>query len=187
MEGPGGHPLGPGRPGIARRDALPGVVVLSDGTVLAGFVYTTRDKHWEVWVGSEKRWRHVPPILVLGIRAAVAEERMDKEWRWKEMGSDERVYTGRVRPVRRHEWSFHLIDGSRLTGTVKGQPLWVTHGGKTRGPFVLHERSAGQYGQTLKDLVYVHQVVISRRAMADALDEPAAEPKTRRSDAGDSQ
>ncbi len=164
------NPLGPGRGRIGRADALPGAVVLSSGKVLGGYVYTTRDKNWEVWVESEKRWRHIPPILVLGIRAVVVEEGLDKEWRWKEMGSDEKIYTGRVRPLRRFRWKFHLIDDSHVTGAVKGQPLWVHYDVRTSGPFVLHERSAGEYGQGLKDHVYVRQVVISRRAMADALD-----------------
>jgi len=174
---PAANPFGRGPARTGRRDALPGVVCLSDGTVIPGQVYTTRDKDWQVWVDAEKRWRHVPPILVLSIRAVVVEERMDKEWRWKEMGSDEKVYTGRTRPVRRHRWRFHLIDDSWITGTVKGQPLWIRHAGRTRGPFVLHERSAGKYGQDLDDLVYVRKVVISRRAMADALDDRA--PTTR--------
>ena len=164
-----------GRSGRFRRpDAVPGVAILSDGTVHPGGLYTTRDRNWEVWVESEKRWRHIPPILVLSIRAAVIEEGMDKEWRWKEMGSDEKVFTGRTRPTRRLEWTFHLIDGSYLTGSVKGQPLWVESAQKRHGPFVLHERSAGNYGQSLKDLVYVKQVVISRRAMQQVLDAPRA-------------
>ena len=54
---------------FSRRDALPGAVELSDGRVLAGGVHTTRDRNWEVWVESEKRWRHVPPIVVLSIEA----------------------------------------------------------------------------------------------------------------------
>ncbi|KKL22716.1 hypothetical protein LCGC14_2432670, partial [marine sediment metagenome] len=160
-----------------RRDALPGVVVLSNGTVIPGGVYTTRDKNWEVWVESEKRWRHIPPILVLSIQAVVVEEAMDNEWRWKEMGSDEKVFTGRKKPIRRFRWRFHLIDGSHVTGNVKGQPVWIEVDRKTKGPHVLHERSAGKYGQTLTDLVYVKRIVISRRAMEQARRaQPASAP-----------
>jgi len=185
IAGPAANPLGPGGARLTRLDALPGVVVLSDGRVLAGHVYTTRDKSWEVWVESEKRWRHVPPIVVLSIRAVVIDEKLDKEWRWKEMGSDERIYTGRTRPVRRHEWRFHLIDGSVVTGGVKGQPVWVEYDGTRHGPFVLHERTAGEYGQGLKDLVYVKAVVISRRAMAAGLDYLPKETSRDAGDAGD--
>jgi hypothetical protein len=154
---------------FSRSDALPGVVVLSDGKVLPGGVFTTRDKDWEVWSASKKRWRHIPPIVVLSIRAVVVEEGMEKEWRWKEMGRNERVFTGRAKPVRRLLWRFHLIDDSYITGAVKGQPLWVETAGKRHGPFVLHERTKGKLDQTLKDLIYVKQVVISRRAMEEVL------------------
>jgi len=169
---PATNPFGPSDR-FGRDDALPGVAILSDGTVLAGGLYTTRDRNWEVWVESAKRWRHVPPILVLSIQAVVVEEGMDKEWRWKEMGSDEKVFTGRQRPVRRFQWRLHLIDDSVVTGTIKGQPLWIDTGGGAKrpaGPYVLHERSAGEYGQTLEELVYLKRAVVSRRAMREVLE-----------------
>jgi hypothetical protein len=171
----GGNPFGT-RDRFDRKDAPPGVVILSDGRTLAGRVYTTRDKDLEVWVESEKRWRHVPLILLLSIRAVVVEEGMEKEWRWKEMGSDEKTFTGREKPIRRYRWRLHLIDDSYVTGAVKGQPLWVDSPEKRRGPFILHERSAGKYGQTLKDLVHVKRVVISLRAMEEVIKARGASP-----------
>jgi len=160
-----------------RTDALPGVVVLSDGRMLAGRIHTTRDRDWEVWVESAKRWRHIPPAAVLSIRAVVVAEQMEQEWRWKEMGSDEKVFTGRTRPTRRFRWRFRLADGSSISGDVKGQPLWVESSGKRHGPFVLHERSAGAYGQSLRELVHVKYVVISARAMRQVLQARAAASK----------
>ena len=150
----------------SRDDALPGALLLSDGRLLPGRLLTTRDRDWEVWVEAEQRWRHIPPVAVLSISAQVIEQGMDKEWRWKEMGSDERVFTGRERPIRRFLWRFRLIDGSVVTGAVKGQPLWVESGGQRHGPFVLQERSAGQFGQGLDELVYLQKAVISVRAAA---------------------
>jgi len=170
---PGVNPFGR-RDRFRRADALPGVAILSDGTILPGHVHTTLGRNWEVWSAAEKRFRHIPPILVLSIRAVVVEAGMEKEWRWKEMGSDEKVFTGRTKPVRRFRWRFHLIDDSVVTGAVKGQPVWVRSPEKRHGPFVLHERSAGKYGQTLKDLLYVRRIVISRRAMNDAIRAAAA-------------
>ena len=174
----GGSPFGT-RDRFKRKDALPSVVILSDGRTLPGTIYTTRDKDLEVWVASETRaadarWRHAPLILLLSIQAVVVEEGMEKEWRWKEMGSDEKIFTGRKKPIRRFRWRLHLIDDSYITGAIKGQPLWVDSRGKRRGPFILHERSAGKYGQTLEDLVYVKRVVISRRAMEKVIKAQAA-------------
>ena len=148
-----------------RADALPGVIELSNGKQLPGGLYTTREKPWLVWSQPTKSWRRVPLINLLSITAVVVEERMELRWRWKGMGEPEKVYTGKSYPFRRVRWRFKLIDGSVLEGPTKGQPLWVELRGKATGPFVLHERSKGQDGQTLKDLVYVRKVVISRRMM----------------------
>ena len=144
------------------------MIIFSDGKILPGYIYTTRDKGWIVYVESEKRWRHIPPILVLSISAVVIEEGMEKEWRWKEMGRNEKIFTGRKKPTRRFLWRFHLIDDSYITGAVKGQPLWIEQSGKRLGPFVLHERQAGKYGQQINDLVYIKKIVISRQVMIQA-------------------
>lgn len=151
-----------------RADALPGVIELSDEKQLPGWVYTTLEKPWLVWVEQERRWRRIPFITVLSITAVVVEEKMSLKWRWKGMGEPERVYSGKKFPTRRFLWKFRLIDGSEITGAVKGQPIWVRREGKTIGPMVLHERSKGEPGQTLKEFVYITKVVISRK-MRDAV------------------
>jgi hypothetical protein len=121
----------------------------------------------------------VPLAAVLGIHAVLIEESTELEWRWREMGSDEKVYTGRSRPIRRLAWRLNLADGSSLAGEIKGQPLWIERDGK-RALLVLHARGAGEYGQTLADLVYPKDVVISRRAMQQAVKTLAQpEPTTR--------
>ena len=48
----GGNPFGT-RDRFRRKDALPGVVILSDGRTLPGGIYTTRDLDLVVWVVSE--------------------------------------------------------------------------------------------------------------------------------------
>jgi len=155
------------------QDALPGVVELSDGRQLAGKILTTYENPWQVYDKQTGRWRRVPPAAVLSITAIVVEEKMELKWRWKAMGEPERVYTGESYPTRRLRWKFHLVDNSSITGTVKGQPLWVRSRGKKAGPFVLHERSSGAVGRKLKDLVYVKRVFISRRLMEQVIREQA--------------
>ena len=155
--------------GFHRDDALPGVIELTDGSQLAGGIYTTREMPWKVWVEAKKRWRRVPPIAVLSITVQVVSERMELQWRWKETGAPEKVYTGRKYPFRRLLWRFRLIDGSVLTGAVKGQPIWIETRGKPVGPMLLSERVKGPVGAELKDLVHVERVVISRRMMDRAL------------------
>ena len=174
-EAEGANPFRPSK-GFLHSHALPGVVELSDGTLIAGGLYTTREKPWEVFVAEEKRWRQIPPIAVLSITAKPVEEKMELQWRWKAMGEPEKVYTGQKYPARRFEWAFHLIDDTTVTGVVKGQPLWVELPDATKpaGPYILHERSKGEPGQTLKDLVYVKRALISRKMMDKVLEWNAA-------------
>jgi len=160
----GVDPFRPGT-GFRRQDAVPGVIQLSDGRLVAGGIYTTREKPLLLFVEPGRRWRRIPLITALSISAVVVEEKVELRWRWKAMGEPERVYTGKKYPTRRLKWKFHLIDDATLTGAVKGQPLWVESEGRRRGPFILHERSKGKDGQSLKDLVYVKRVFVSRRLM----------------------
>lgn len=156
--------------GFHRPDALPGVMEFSDGTQVPGWHYTTLEKDWEVYIAKEKRWRLVPFINVLSISAVVTQERLEQRWRWKEMGAPERIYTGKQYPFRRFEWKLHLIDGSTMQGAIKGQPLWVEYSRKKHGPYVFNERQKGEDDQTLKDLIYIKKVIISRKMMDTVLE-----------------
>jgi hypothetical protein len=167
-EGTGKNPFATDE-NFRRQDVLPGVIELSDGQVLAGYMYTTAEKDWLVWVEAEKRWRRVPFLAVLSISAVVLEEKMEQVWRWKEMGVPERVYTGEEYPTRKLDWRFHLIDDSTITGTVKGQPVWIEQDGKKHGPYILNEQVRGPNGQKLKDLITVKQIIVSRRMMNEVL------------------
>lgn len=155
----------------AREDALPGVIELSDGKLLPGWLYTTMERPWVLWVESEKRWRNIPFIDVLSITAVVEEEKVEQEWRWREMGAPERVYSGKEYPTRKLQWKFHLIDGSSITGVIKGQPIWVEMGTTKAGPMVLHERQKGEMDQKMADLLYIKRIVVSKKAMESVLRE----------------
>ncbi len=61
-----------------------------------------------------------------------------------------------------------VLPGGIFTTRDKNWEVYVA-GEKRHGPFVLHERTKGEFGQTLKDLIYVKSVIISRRAMEKSL------------------
>ena len=54
--------------------------------------------------------------------------------------------------------------------------LWVETSEKRLGPYILHERSDGEYGQTLADSVYLQRAVVSRRAMDQARKSAETQP-----------
>ncbi len=147
-----------------RPDALSGAMEISDGRLLAGGIYTTRGKDLEIWVEGQKRWRHIPLLILRGIHAVEVSSGYENQWRWKEMGRDEKVYTGRRRPIRRLQWRLNLIDGTSLTGEIKGQPLWIEYNGR-RTQQILSARTKGAWDEELADLVYLKHVVFSRREM----------------------
>jgi hypothetical protein len=152
-------------PAFRRGDALPGAIRLSDGTLLAGGLYTTIARPLAVFVDARKRWRRVPLAAVLSIDAVVTTERMELKWRWKAMGEPEKVYTGEKYPLRKLQWKLRLIDGSTIVGKVKGQPLWIeTRDGK-KGPFIFHDRQKGEIGSEMDELVYLRRLVVSRKMM----------------------
>ncbi|NLF30879.1 MAG: hypothetical protein GX591_08340 [Planctomycetes bacterium] len=155
----------------SRPDALPAAVRLSDGTLLAGGVCTTGGADLVVWIDPQQRWRHVPLVILRSIEAVVISEGLQPEWRWAGTGIDEKVYTGRTRPIRRLAWTLRLIDGTSLTGEITGQPLWLQRDGG-RMMLVLHARQKGDWGETLDDLPYPAHIVFSQREMERIADLP---------------
>lgn len=78
--------------------------------------------------------------------------RDEKEWRFRESGSDVKIYSGKTYPLRELQYTLTLTDGNRVEGGVVA-PLDVqTKDG--RFTFVLNKRQKGEVGQSLKDLVY---------------------------------
>ena len=145
--------------------ALPGVIELSDGTIIAGMLWTAGDGPLEVYVEAEKRWRRVPLAAALSITAVVVDERMENVWRWRATGDPQKVYTGQQYPFRRFEWTVKLADASEIAGTIKGQAVHVAALVGPSDSRILSERTRGDVGQSLDDLVYARRIIISREAM----------------------
>jgi hypothetical protein len=80
-------------------------------------------------------------------------ERDEKEWHFKESGSDIKEFNGKTYPNRETQYTFTLLNGQTLSGGVV-EPLYLQ---TPDGPvlFALHKRDKGEVGQTLKQLVYV--------------------------------
>ena len=90
------NPFGSGKQSVRRKDAVPGCIDLSDGTKRPGRIYTTRAKRLKIYNLKRKIYEFVPVPACKRIDVIVEWERMDKEWRFKEAGNPEKVYTGRA-------------------------------------------------------------------------------------------
>jgi len=167
------NPFGPpARGGPTRADAVPGYVELSSGLKVPGYIYTTRGKRLKVYNIRRQVYEYIPLPAVKSIEVVVEWEREEKQWRFKEAGNPEKVYTGRSYPVRSLAWRLTLRNGHQVVGHMLGEPIYAEHNGK-RERFILHQRDKGPLDTTLKDLVYVRRVEFGPKAYNLAVEELA--------------
>lgn len=137
----------------------PAVVTLSDNEKIKGRLSTTLEKPIRVWDDQKKEYRDIPFQFIKTIEAKVLWEREEKEWKFRESGSDIKEYSGKTYPAREMQYTFTLTNGQTITGGVVAPVyLQTPNGDKT---LVLHKRDKGEVGQTLKDLIYVKSVDFS--------------------------
>jgi len=149
----------------AANDARPVTITLSNGQTIKGNAATTTDKPIRVWDESIKDYRDIPFGLIASAKAAVVWERDEKEWQFKESGSDIKVYSGKTYPARETQYTFTLLNGEKITGDVAAPIYFDT--GKATKTFVLHKRDKGEPGQKLTDLVYIKQIDFEDKKAAD--------------------
>ena len=162
------NPFAPVRP--QRKDAVRGVIELSNGTKIRGRIFLTRGHFLRIYDPKKENFRDVPLRAAKEVRCLIEKEWMEKEWRFKENASDEKVYTGREYPARIYVHEIELKRG----GTIRGPLAAVVYIRPDPEPgkpapvkplrFLLHKRHKGDFGQSLKDLVYVKRIVLGAKA-----------------------
>jgi hypothetical protein len=131
-------------------------MTLSNGEKIKGRFSTTLARPFRVFDAEKKEYRDVPFALIKSIQAKVIWERDEKEWHFRESGSDIKEYSGKTYPARETQYIFTLTNGQTLSGAVAG-PLYLQTDGDDK-IFILHKRDKGEVGQTLKQLVYIVRV-----------------------------
>ncbi|HWE93509.1 MAG TPA: hypothetical protein VG269_05990 [Tepidisphaeraceae bacterium] len=133
-----------------------GTITLSNGEKISGKLAHTADKPFRVWVESEGEYHDIPYKLIQSVEAKVLSEHDEKEWHFKESGSDVKEFTGKSYPVRETQYTLTLLNGQTLTGGIV-EPLYLeTREGQST--FSLLKRDKGAVGQDMKKLVYVKRV-----------------------------
>ena len=167
-----------GQAPAAREDGIPGYIELSDGTIRPGLIYLTRDMRLKVYDEQLQRQREAPLQAVKQIECNVKREWMEKEWRFKETTSDEKVYTGRSYPSREYVHTITLNDGRTIAGPlsaivyVQPQDNAPPPPGEHRAPpkaeqYLLNKRNKGDPGQDLESLVYVKRIKFGKEALEE--------------------
>jgi len=148
----------------ATADARLGTIVLSDGNKLHGKIAHTQRKPIRIWVEADKEYKDLQFAAIRMIDAKVVWERIEKEWNFKESGSDVKVYSGKTYPAREMQYEITLNNGKTITGGVS-EPLYLlTPDGSVT--YVLHKRDKGELGQSLDELVYVKHVEFGEETSA---------------------
>jgi len=161
------NPFGPRT--FDRKDAIPGTIELSNGELAVGRIYTTRDKPLRLYETRLKRFLPIPLRSIKTITGHLEWAREEPQWRWQEMGSDDKVYSGLSYPVLKVYYTLTLLDGRQYIGHCQTQPLYVTRG-KERARYILWQRHKGELGQILADLRYVKAVHFGEAAMQRGLE-----------------
>ncbi len=180
-------PINPfARPAADREDAVPGYIELSDGSIHPGLIYLTRDKRLKIADEQFERQREVPLSAVKQIDCTVKKEWLEKEWKFKELTKDEKMFTGRTYPVREYEHTIMLNDGRSISGGLSAivyiQPIEKDQGKSgASGPelkaeqFILNKRNKGQVGENLHSLVYVKSIKLGKEAYEEGVRKAAGD------------
>ncbi len=184
-EPPAINPFGR-RPAPVREDAIPGYVELSDGAVHPGNIYLTRDKRLKIFDPTLQRQREVPLRVIKQIECNVKRQWMEKEWKFKELALDEKMYTGRTYPTVEYLHTITLHDDRTITGPLSAivyvRPyIYTPKGPNVYRPqvkpekFLLNKRNKGKIGEKPNSLVYVKLIKLGEEALAEGRKKAAAQ------------
>ena len=156
-----------GKRAKVREDARPGYVELSDGAVVPGSFFLTREARLRIYDAALQRQRDVPLQAIRKIECSVEKEWLEKEWRFKEAANDEKVYTGRSYPSREYQYTITLSDGRTIKGPLAAIVYVQADADHDAERFLLHKRDKGELDQPLKALLYVRKIELGDEALAD--------------------
>jgi hypothetical protein len=133
-----------------------GVITLSNGRRIPGFIATTPEQPLRVWDDQAKQYHDLPLVTITKMEAKVINEQEEQEWNFARTGSDVKIFTGKSYPTRETQYIVTLTNGTTITGGIAA-PLYVKTD-KGSEMFMLHKTDKGVVGQSVGDLVYVKSV-----------------------------
>ncbi|MDA8378202.1 MAG: hypothetical protein M0Z50_14355 [Planctomycetia bacterium] len=135
-----------------------GCVRLSDNRVICGQVWTTLKTPFRVWLANIKQYRDLDIRLIKSIRGHVLAARELRAWRFQQEGSDIKNYAQHSRPRISFAYSFTMLNGKTITGTLEA-PLYVRSAGHTHD-LIMYKRVEGKPGEKISAVVYVKSVTL---------------------------
>ncbi len=135
-----------------------GKVILSNGRVLTGKISTTVDTPFRIWIASIKRYRDIPLMRIRRMDVQILAQREIRQWRYLQNGSDIKLYSGKTQPWFRFAYTFTLLHGKKITGTVVA-PLFVRTR-RHRYNLLLSKHLEGKIGEPVAEVVYVQHIIL---------------------------
>lgn len=135
----------------------PGQVILSNGRVLTGKISTTVDTPFRIWISSIKRYRDIALMRIRRMDVKILAHREIRQWRYLQNGSDIKLYSGKTQPWFRFAYTFTLLHGEKITGTVVA-PLFVQTPHHHYN-LLLFKHLEGKIGEPVAEVVYVKQII----------------------------
>jgi hypothetical protein len=134
-----------------------GTVELSTGQILRGQIWTTQQTPFRVWLKKLKQYRDIDIRLVREIVGSIRYSKQIRQYKFQQMGSDIKLYTGRTRPRIGYRFTFKLIDGRQITGTVIA-PIYIRTADGRNYFYLLKKRIEGKLGQKASSIAYIRQI-----------------------------
>lgn len=136
------------KPTAPRGDAGRGILTRSDGKVYGGAIYTTRGRRLNIYDTESKRWMKLRVMDIRTMVVTVRKQEVVKEWKFREGGHDDKMFTGRVKLDRYYDLTVQYVQRGRertLKGHIKGAPLYVDHWDGTRYRFFIKQHHSGEW------------------------------------------
>ena len=134
-----------------------GWVKLSTGQILRGSIWTTQQTPFRIWLKGIKQYRDIDIRLVREIIGKIRYAKQIRQYKFQQMGSDIKLYTGRTRPRIGYQFTFQLINGKTVTGTVIA-PIYIRTPGGKQYFYLLKKRIEGKLGQKTDSIPYVQSI-----------------------------
>lgn len=171
------NPFGP-RKRKAPRGARYGTVFLSNGKSYEGQIYLTPGRRMRLFDEKNKRAVHFALKELRQIDVPCVKTRIEKEWRFKEGGKDEKIYTGKnyarkdltiiVTPNRGPKQDLQI---------ALGMPVYIIPKDGKRQRYILQPYMRGEAGVKPEDVVHIRRIVFHKEGQKPKPPPKDAKPK----------
>jgi len=145
------------RPNAAPSDEpRPGAIEFSNGKRLEGDISTTPGRGFRIYPDGESA-RRFTLDQVRQVGFFPKKEKMERQWRFTEMGSEEKEFVGEPFPRRDLVATVTFTNGETVTGRLNTAVIYLERPEKNR-KFVLDNKQKGKPGQTFEDLVFIRAI-----------------------------